>query len=261
MRQATDEVINIKAIILAAGYATRLYPLTKDKPKPLLPVAGKPMIDYIMEKLEPVKDIDTVYVVTNAKFYDKFSAWAENYSTEKKIRIVNDNSTSEDDKLGAIGDMKYVIDNEGIDDDLLVVGGDNLFDFDAKDVVDFFYDKNEPVVVLHDIKEHELATRFGVVDIDGNEKLISFEEKPQNPSTTLIAICFYIFPKDKLDMIDEYIKKGNNPDQPGRYIEWLHRQTHVYGFVFEGSWFDIGNHDKLAEANEIYERKRKENGS
>ncbi len=246
----------IKAIILAAGYATRLYPLTKDKPKPLLPIAGKPMIEYIMDRIESIKEIDTVYIVTNDKFHSKFSDWAGNYSSSKSIKVVNDHSKTEDDRLGAIGDMKFVIDKEGIDDDLMVVGGDNLFEFNVRDVVDFFYDKKEPVVVLHDIKHHELATRFGVVEIDGNEKLISFEEKPQNPSTTLIAICFYIFPKDKLGMIDEYIRKGNNPDQPGRYIEWLHRQTQVFGFVFEGSWFDIGDHDKLAEANDFYSSKK-----
>ena len=126
-----------------------------------------------------------------------------------------------------------------------------------KDVIDFFYDKNEPVVVLHDIKQHDLAMRFGVVEIDGNERLISFEEKPQNPKTTLIAICMYLFPKENLHMIGEYVDKGYNPDQPGRYIEWLHKVRHVFGFVFEGEWFDIGDHDKLAEANELYERKKK----
>ena len=247
----------MKAMILAGGYATRLYPLTKDRPKPLLPVAGKPMIEYIIEKLEDIKEIDEIYIVTNERFYDRFMAWHESYESGKKIKILNDGSKSEEDRLGAIGDMKFFLEKGRIKDDVIIIGGDNLFDFNVKDVIDFFYDKNEPVVVLHDIKQHDLAMRFGVVEIDGNERLISFEEKPQNPKTTLIAICMYLFPKESLHMISEYIDKGYNPDQPGRYIEWLHKVRHVFGFVFEGEWFDIGDHDKLAEANELYERKKK----
>jgi len=241
-------------MILAAGYATRLYPLTKDKPKPLLPVAGKPIIEYIIEKIDHIKEIDGIYIVTNEKFYEKFLAWKDKYECPKPIKVLNDGSKSEEDKLGAIGDMQFFIEEADIDDDILIIGGDNLFELDVKDVVDFFYDKGDPVVVLHDIKQHELATRFGVVDIDNNEKLISFEEKPQSPKTTLIAICLYVLPKGDLHMVKEYLDSGKNPDQPGRYIEWLHNVKHVYGFVFEGNWFDIGNHDKLAEANEAYSK-------
>ena len=115
-------------------------------------------------------------------------------------RARRESCLAEEDKLGAIGDMKYFLEKGNVKDDVIIIGGDNLFEFEMKDVVDFFYDKNEPVVVLHDIKEHELAMRFGVVEIDGNEKLISFEEKPQTPKTTLIAICMYLLPKDQLQI-------------------------------------------------------------
>jgi glucose-1-phosphate thymidylyltransferase len=249
----------MKAIILAAGYATRLYPLTKDQPKPLLPIAGKPMLNYIMEKIERIDAIDVVYIVTNNKFSRHFEDWAEIYQhvTKKRIEVINDGTMSEHDRKGAIGDIKYVIEQKKLNDDLIVIGGDNLFEFDAQDVVDFFYEKNDPVVVLHDVKHHHLAMRFGVVEIDGNEKLIGFVEKPEKPKSTLIAICLYLYPKKDLHYIDQYISLGKNPDAPGRLIEWLHTVRHVYGFVFEGEWFDIGDHEKLREANALYEKKNR----
>ncbi|MFO8016113.1 MAG: nucleotidyltransferase family protein [Candidatus Woesearchaeota archaeon] len=250
----------MKAIILAAGYATRLYPLTKDKPKPLLPIADKPMINYIMEKIESIDAIDTVYVVTNNKFYSHFTDWAAEYldNTSKRIEVINDGTMSDDDKRGAIGDMKFVVDKKKINDDLIIIGGDNIFEFNVKDAVDFFYDKEDPVVVIHDVKHDEIAMRMGVVELDENEKLINFVEKPPKPKTTLIAICMYLLPKKDLHHIDDYLNKGKNPDQPGRFIEWLHTVRHTFGFVFQGEWFDIGDKEKLKEADELY-RKRQEN--
>ncbi|MFC1730505.1 nucleotidyltransferase family protein [candidate division KSB1 bacterium] len=248
-------MIKIKVLILAAGYATRLFPLTKDKPKPLLPIAGKPMIEYIIEKICPMKEIDGFYVVTNNKFFRHFEDWNKGYDCGTSIEIINDGTLSNDDRKGAIGDMKYVIDLKNINDDLMVVGGDNLFEFEMQDLIDYFIDKQEPIVVLHDVKHHEIAMRMGVVEIDDNEKLISFVEKPENPKTTLIAICMYLFPKKDLIYIDKYLEEGRNPDAPGRLIEWLHTVRHTLGFVFEGLWFDIGDHDKLKEADELYTKK------
>lgn len=232
--------------------------MTKLRPKPLLPIAGKPMIEYIIEKIDRIDSINVAYIVTNNKFYPKFVDWAEIYQKNVKVRIeiLDDGSMSEEDRRGAIGDIKFVIDKKKIKDDLIIIGGDNLFDFELEDVIDFFYDKKEPIVVLHDVKHHEIAMRMGVVEIDQNDRLISFVEKPPKPKTTLIAICMYLLPKKDLHYIDDYIGLKKNPDQPGRFIEWLHVVRHVFGFVFEGLWFDIGDKEKLREADEIYRNKR-----
>ncbi|PIN87208.1 hypothetical protein COV19_00975 [Candidatus Woesearchaeota archaeon CG10_big_fil_rev_8_21_14_0_10_44_13] len=249
-------MVKIKVLILAAGYATRLYPLTKDRPKPLLPIAGKPIIEYIIEKISLIEEVDQIYIVTNNKFHPHFEDWNRKYDCGKPIEIINDGTMSEDDRKGAIGDMKFVKDLKKIDDDMLIVGGDNLFEFEMQDLIDFFYDKNDPIVVLHDVKHHHIAMRMGVVEIDDNERLISFVEKPAQPKSTLIAICMYLLPKKDLFYIDKYLELGKNPDAPGRLIEWLHTVRHTFGFVFEGTWFDIGDHEKLKEADELYRKKR-----
>ncbi len=239
----------MKALILAAGYGTRLYPLTKDKPKPLLPVAGKPMVEHVLKKIEEIETIDEVYIVTNEKFAGHFREWKDTYAGRKKIKIINDETISDEDKKGAIGDMRLVIEKEGINDDLLVVAGDNLFEFDLRDFIDFFRDKGTSVG-LYDFRDREAVKRYSIVEIDADKKVLNFQEKPSEPSTTLIAICLYLFPKGKLNLITEYLKEGNNPDAPGFYIAWLHRREPVYGFVFEGKWYDIGDLKCYEEANQ-----------
>ena len=208
--------------MLAAGYATRLYPLTKDRPKPLLEVAGKPMLNYIVEKISEVDEIDKIFLITNAQFFRHFTDWKKSYKGKKDIIIVNDNTLSDADKLGAVGDMQFILEKEKIHDDLLVIAGDNLFEFSLNDFVVYFRKKKGNVAALYDIKDKELAKRFGVVSIDSNNKLTGFEEKPKNPKTSLIAICCYLFPKQKLFRIKEYLHIGGNKDAPGHYIEWLY---------------------------------------
>ncbi|NOX97620.1 MAG: nucleotidyltransferase family protein [Nitrospirae bacterium] len=238
----------MKALILAAGYGTRLYPLTKDKPKPLLPVAGKPMMEHILKKIEKIEEIDKVYVVTNEKFAGHFRAWKETYPGKKEIKIINDTTTTDENKLGAIGDMQLVVEKEEINDDLLVVAGDNLFDFDLEDFINFFKEKGASVG-LRDIPDREAVKRYSTVELDEDKKILSFQEKPSHPTTTLVAICLYLFPKEKLNLISEYLKEGNNPDAPGFYIAWLHQKEPVYGFVFAGKWHDIGDLKCYEEAN------------
>lgn len=246
----------MKALILAAGYGTRLYPLTKDKPKPLLPVAGRPMLEHVLKKIEEIEEIDTIYVVTNEKFAGHFCEWKDTYTSRKEIKIINDATTSDEDKRGAIGDMQLVLEEEGINDDFLVVAGDNLFQFDLRDFVNFFGEKGTSVG-LYDFRDREAVKRYSTVEVDGDKKILCFREKPSQPSTTLIAICLYLFPKEKLNLISEYLKEGNNPDAPGFYIAWLHRRDPVYGFVFEGEWFDIGDLKCYEEANREYNREQK----
>ena len=246
----------MKALILAAGYATRLYPLTKDRPKPLLPVSGQPMIEHILKKIEDIEEIDKIYVVTNEKFAGHFRDWKDAYPSGKEIKIINDATISDEDKLGAIGDMQLVVKEEGLNDDLLVVAGDNLFDFDLGDFINFFKEKGASVG-LRDVQDREAVKRYSMVEIDEDKKILSFQEKPSQPTTTLIAICLYLFPKEKLNLISEYLKEGNNPDAPGFYIAWLHRREPVYGFVFEGKWYDIGDLKCYEEANREYNKEQK----
>lgn len=232
----------MKALILAAGYATRLYPLTINRPKPLLPVSGRPMIDYIMDKLEPLSGLDEIYVVTNNRFFKNFEEWKANHSSSKKITIINDKTLTNEDRLGAIGDMQLVIKEAKIDDDLLIIAGDNLFAFKMVDFLEFAR-KHSPScsIVLHNIGSPEEARRYGVVKIDENNKLLNFTEKPPEPESTLVAICLYYFPKEKLSRVSEYLKQSKHKDAPGTYISWLVQNDEVYGFIFEDEWHDIGN--------------------
>lgn len=249
-------MIKIKALILAAGYATRLYPVTKHIPKPLLPISGKPIIEYILDKIAVLDDVDEIFIVTNKKFYPHFEMWHKRVKAagayDKDIKVINDNTIKDGAKLGAIGDIKFVIDKESVDDDLLVIGGDNLFEFNLTSFVDYFKSKDENVVALHDIRDKEIVKRMSVVELNPEDKLINFEEKPDDPQTTLIAICCYIYKKDALVRIDEYIEKGNNPDAPGYLVEWMYENDSMYGWVFSESWFDIGNIDQYDDANVKY---------
>lgn len=247
----------MKVLILAAGYATRLYPLTLTQPKPLLPVAGKPMIDYVMDNLAAIPEIDHVYVVTNAKFAGHFQKWADAYDSKSKLKftIINDGSTDDSNKLGAIGDLHLVLTKEKIDDDLIVVAGDNLFSEKLGEFGKYCLQKNAPVLGLYDVGSLEQAKKYGVVSIDGEGKLTKFVEKPAQPESTLIGIALYYYPKATLPLVDQYIKEGNNPDQPGRLVQWLYPRQSVYTWTVPGIWYDIGSKETLEEANRIFAKK------
>lgn len=245
----------MKVLILAAGYATRLYPLTQTQPKPLLPVAGKPMIEYVLDNLAPISGIDLVYVVTNAKFAGHFERWAEGYRANKtplNFKVINDGSTDDSNKLGAIGDLNLVLKSEKVDDDLIVVAGDNLFSQSLEQFGDFCKAGTSPVLGIYDVKSLEQAKKYGVVDVDATGRILSFVEKPPAPASTLIGIALYYYPKSTLAKIDQYIAEGNNPDQPGRLVQWLAPRTPVRTWPVPGLWYDIGSKETLEEANRIY---------
>lgn len=246
----------MKAIVLAAGYGTRLYPLTKDKPKMLLPIAGRPLIDYMIEKLDAVDEISEFLVVTNHRFAEVLSKWADSAPTDKPIRIIDDGTMSNEDRLGAIDDIRYVLGDAEVTEDHLVVAGDNLFGFDPNSLLEFYRSKGDgsAVVGLKDMAGSKMISQYSVVELDEDNKVVRFEEKPANPKTSLICICLYIFPADNRDLIDKYLLEGNNPDAPGYYLQWLHTRRDVYGFVFSESWFDIGDIDSYDEANALYSK-------
>jgi glucose-1-phosphate thymidylyltransferase len=248
----------MKVIILAAGYATRLYPLTLTQPKPLLPVAGQPMVEYVLDNLAPIGGIDRIYVVTNAKFADHFQKWADNYrETKAKLNftIVNDGSTDDSNKLGAIGDIHYVLKNEKVDDDLIIVAGDNLFSEKLEGFGKFIREKNAPVLAVYDVGNLEEIKKYNSISVDGTGRITFFEEKPKSPTSTITGIALYYYPKSALKLIDQYIAEGNNPDQPGRLVQWLYPRTPFYTWRVPGIWYDIGSKETLEEANKIFAKR------
>ena len=249
----------MKVLILAAGYATRLYPLTLTQPKPLLPVAGKPMVDHVLDNLSTIPGIDRVIVVTNAKFAGHFEQWATAYRAAKSptldFTIVNDGSTDDTNKLGAIGDLNLVLEREQLDDDLIVVAGDNLFSQSLAGFGEYCRSQTGPVLGVYDVGSLEQARKYGVVDVDASGKITSFVEKPSEPASTLIGIALYYYPKAFLGHVRRYLAEGNNPDQPGRLVQWLYPQTPVMTWSVPGIWYDIGSKETLEEANRIFGRR------
>ena len=247
----------MKLIVLAAGYATRLYPLTLKQPKPLLPVAGKPMLEHVLDNLKPIKELDHIYLVTNTKFFDHFQRWAEAYRTmhtRAQLSIINDKTTSEANRLGAIGDLNLVLNEARIDDDIIVVAGDNLFSHSLEEFAEFCRSKNVPVLAVYDISDLAQVKKYNAIEIDENDRIIFFEEKPEHPKSTLTGIALYYYPKSVLPLIEQYIAEGNNPDQPGRLVQWLYPRIPVYVWRVPGIWYDVGSKETLAEANRIFSR-------
>jgi glucose-1-phosphate thymidylyltransferase len=236
----------MKAIVLAAGYATRLKPLTDTWAKELLPVGGRPILDRIVESLSSVAEVDAVHVVTNANKANAFRAWAEG----RDVTVHDDGTSSNENRLGAIGDMEFVIDDAGIDDDLLVIAGDNLFDFDLAEFVGFWRGKGvASAVAVRDVGSLELASQYGIVALDGDDRVTDFVEKPADPPSTLAAIATYLFHREHVPLIRTYLAAEQPADQPGRFVAWLQRHEPVYGWVFDSTWYDIGNHAQLLEAD------------
>ena len=245
----------MNVLILAAGYATRLYPLTLTKAKPLLEVAGKPMIEWVIDNLAPIPGIKTVYVVTNDKFAEDFQDWADGYAESQpkvKFKIVNDGSRSDTDKLGAIGDIRLVLTREELTSEpLIVVAGDNLF---SEPLADFAAAAMGSAATLatYDVGDLEAMKKYSAIKTDAEGVITHFEEKPENPETTLTGIALYYFAAETLELFTTYIAAGNNPDQPGRFIQWLHTRRPVKTYQIKGTWYDIGSKETLEEANKLF---------
>lgn len=231
----------MKAIILAAGYATRLYPLTKNCPKALLPINGRPIIDFILDKLTCIKDIDETIVVSNDKFNFLFSRWLRDRNSKHNIKIINDMTKSEEDRLGAIGDLGFVINREKLNSDILVIAGDNLFNFALSGFIQFSRNNSHVSVGIYDIKDLIETSKYGVVKIGKGNFLTDFVEKPDIPFSSLIAVGIYFMPNNTLKFIDEYLGSKNLYDALGNYIRWLLGRDKVLGYKFNGTWYDIGD--------------------
>jgi glucose-1-phosphate thymidylyltransferase len=241
----------MKALILAAGYATRLRPLTDELPKQLLRVGGRPMVDWILDKLCEVPEVDEVHLVTNARFAPDFERWAAGLSTRLVPQVHDDGTRSNDDRLGAIGDIAFTLDRTRIEGDhLLAVAGDNLFDYALPELVEFWRGKGAAsAVAVHDVGLLDLARQYGIVDVDEGWRLRGFVEKPEQPPSTLAATATYLFHREHVPLVRDYLRAGNSPDQPGRFVAWLQEREPVYAYVFDGEWFDIGDPSQLLVAD------------
>ena len=243
----------MKTILLAGGYAKRLWPLTKNRPKSLLPIAGKPIIEYIFDGIEKIEEIKEIYLSTNRKFETNFKEWLESYRSSKEIRLVIEETRDEEEKLGSIGALNFLINRLGLKEDLLIIGGDNLFDFDLNDLIDFYKAKKKSVVLLYDMEEKErVKGKYGVLEMDSAFKIINSEEKPKEPNSTLISTACYIFTKEDLALIKDYLASGNTPDAIGFFVSWLCKKSDLYGLIHSGIWFDIGSFDEYERANVVY---------
>ena len=232
------------ALILAGGFATRLWPLTKDFPKPLLPLGDKRIIEYPLEKMSEI-ELDRIFISTNSAFKYIFSKWLKTseYVIPQKTELILEPSITEEQKLGAIRGIDYdlkEIFSRYEKGDILIMAGDNICDIDLRKLIDMFNKKRAPIVAVREIESIEEAKRYGVVMIDEDNRIIDFEEKPKQPKTRLIATAIYILPRDHVSLIRKYLEEGNNPDAPGYFFAWLTKKVDVYAYKFTGPWFDIG---------------------
>jgi glucose-1-phosphate thymidylyltransferase len=254
----------MNALILAAGYATRLYPLTLDKAKPLLLVGGKPIIEWAVDNLAGVPDLETIYVVTNDKFAADFQAWSERYRARHpklKFKIINDGSTSDEDKLGAIGDINFVVTREKLSQSsVLIVAGDNLFTESLTNFVECARG-TEATVAVYDVGDAETIKKYGNISVDSDGIITRFEEKPEKPQGTLAAVAVYYYSPAVLSLLTTYLTAGNNPDQPGRFVQWLYTRKPVKTFQIKGKWLDIGSKETLESAEAMLAKNQNRSGN
>jgi glucose-1-phosphate thymidylyltransferase len=239
------------AIVLAGGYAKRLWPLTLNTPKALLPIAGKPILDYIMEKLEALNPpLSKIVLSTNLRFQPQFQEWV-NASKYKNVELVPDDASSEEQKPGAIKAMAQII-LASEDDDVLVIAGDGMFNDDLTGLLGTFKQKNTSVAAIYEVKSLEEAKRCAVITADENGKIVEFTEKPANPKTTLVCGAVYAFQKGVSNRFAVYLALGLPADQPGRFVEWLCKQEPVYGYMLKDYLWDIGTHEAYKECNDYF---------
>lgn len=254
----------MKAIVLAAGYATRLYPITKNFPKPLLEIGGKTILDYLINQIRKIPDIDEVHLVSNSRFVGHFQEWltklddqAEDEAGDHhglRIKIHNDGTSSAEDRIGAIRDLLVPIDAENLNDDLLVTASDNILQWSLNDLVKTWKRNGEfHICVRHEEDREDLKKRGNAI-LDNDDRLVNFVEKPQDPKSNWVVPPIYIYPKPSLPVINDYLEDttiethGIRGDSPGQIVEWLYTRIPVYAHKIDGEILDIGNPSSLAQA-------------
>ena len=245
----------MKTIVLAAGYATRLYPLTENFPKPLLEVAGKSILDHLLDDIDTIEEIDEHIIISNHKFAHHFENWKKTCSLKKPVTIIDDGSISNETRLGAVKDIQFAIDTLGLDDDLLIIAGDNMLDFSFKPFVDLFHEKNSAVVMCDFVEDVNTLRRSGVMIPDENFRVVSMEEKPEDPKSNWCVGPFYLYKKDELHLIKQGIEDGCGTDAPGSFVCYLCEKTDVYALKIPGNRYDIGTLESYEEVKKVFESK------
>ncbi|MCL2708517.1 MAG: sugar phosphate nucleotidyltransferase, partial [Defluviitaleaceae bacterium] len=229
--------------------------LTLDRPKALLPLGGRPVIDYIVDQICLLPNVDAVYAVTNAKFYGHFTKWAAVSGFRLPIEILNDGTDSEQNRRGAIGDIIFTVDSMKIDDDLYIVAGDNYFTFDLREQYDFFRTGGCDTVCAGRIGDVKQLRQFAVATLDDSSRVLSLVEKPDDPPSDIGIYASYFYRRDTIPLIRRYLSEGNVPDAPGYFVEWLHKRKEVRAYVMNGECHDIGTIEKYDEINDLLNRK------
>lgn len=245
----------MKCIILAAGYATRLYPLTQDFPKPLLDVRGRSILEWLLQDIEMIPQIDEVIVVSNHKFYQHFLRWKNTLKSHLTVTIIDDGSTTNENRLGAVRDIGFAIEKCCVKDDILVMAGDNLLDFSIKGFVDFYGEKKATCIMRHYEPSIEKLCRTGVATVDENNKVLDMQEKPKQPQSNWAVPPFYIYPGSDLKYILEGItSKACGTDAPGSFIAWFCQKATIYAYPMPGKRYDIGDMESYREIQRIYKK-------
>ena len=223
----------------------------------LLPLAGRPMLDYLLDRVDEINELEDVYLVTNSRFSPDFDAWARGRTGRLPVVVLDDGTTSNEDRLGAIGDIRFTLERAGIeDDDVFVVAGDNLIGYDLNGFVAFWRRRGGSAIALRHEPDTELIKQYGVVELDESERVVSFEEKPARPRSSLAATAAYLYPAAHVALVADYLAAGNPPDAPGNFVAWLHSRVPVYGYRFSGDWLDIGNRQQLLEGDNLMRARR-----
>ena len=240
----------MKCLILAAGYATRLYPLTENFPKPLLKVQEKTILDWLVDDIDEAGLVDEYVVISNHRFAHHFDAWAK--TKAQNITVVDDGTETNETRLGAVKDIQFAIEKLNLDDDMLVIAGDNLLDFSLTKFAAYAKAKNASCIMRYYEPKEEKLRKCGVVTIDENDKILRMAEKPQNPESHWCCPPFYYYTKADAQLVAKGIEAGCGTDAPGSYIAWLCTQTPVYAMEMPGSRYDIGNLESYEKVKAEY---------
>lgn len=240
----------MKCLILAAGYATRLYPLTENFPKPLLTVGDKTILDWLIDDIDESKLVDEYVVISNHKFAHHFDAWAK--TKKQKITVVDDGTSSNETRLGAVKDIQFAIESLKLDDDMLVIAGDNVLDFSLTKFIAYAQNKKASCIMRYYEEQEKKLCKCGVVQIDENDRILNMEEKPQEPKSHWCCPPFYFYTQKDAKLVEKGIASGCGTDAPGSYIAWLCTQTPVFAMEMPGNRYDIGNLESYENVKKEY---------
>ena len=242
----------MKTIIIAAGYATRLYPLTENFPKPLLKIGNSTILDRMMADIDAIPEVDEHIIVTNHRFAPIFGEWKSRSGYSKPITIIDDGTSTNETRLGAVRDLLLAIETQDIDDDIMVLAADNILDFSLRGFVDYFKEKGTSVIMCHHEPELRKLQRTGVIAVDGEMKVLEMQEKPEKPVSNWAVPPFYIYSRKDLPLIRECMDHGCGFDAPGNLAHYLTDVTALHAWPMPGSRFDIGSMDSYREAQELF---------